>query len=266
VSASLLSAAALCKHFGGLRAVEGVNLCLGEGEIVAVIGPNGAGKTTCFNCLTGADDPTSGDVLLDGASIVGWPAWRVAQAGVGRTFQNIRLFKEMTVLDNVLTPTTFRAGYGLLSAVLRTRAFRESERRMQEEAFELLGLVDLTEDAFALARELPYGDQRRLEIARALALKPRVLLLDEPAAGMNPSEKVALAKLVRRIRDERSVAVLLIEHDMKFVMGISERIYVLDHGEPIAEGTPAEVRANARVIEAYLGAPTPHASPGPERR
>jgi branched-chain amino acid transport system ATP-binding protein len=256
----LLEARALCKDFGGLRAVSGVSLRVDRGEIVALIGPNGAGKTTCFNCVTGADAPTSGEVLLDGRSVVGWPAWKVAQAGVGRTFQNIRLFKEMTALDNVRTPCAFRAGYGLLAAVLRLPSFRASERRTEARARELLGLVGLEGQARLLARELSYGQQRRLEIARALALEPRVLLLDEPAAGMNPSEKADLAGLVRRLRDRLGLAVLLIDHDMKFVMGLSERICVVDHGEPIAQGTPDEVRRNPRVVEAYLG--TAHGGAG----
>jgi branched-chain amino acid transport system ATP-binding protein len=253
VTAPLLEARAVCKHFGGLKAVQGVSLAVGPGEIVALIGPNGAGKTTCFNCLTGADRVTAGDVLVGGRSVRGWPAWKVAQAGVGRTFQNIRLFREMTALDNVATPGTFRAGYGPLAAVLRTKRFRAAEDRMAARAREWLSMVGLGDHAHARARELPYGPQRRLEIARALALEPRVLLLDEPAAGMNPAEKQDLAGLVRRIRDSLGTAVLLIDHDMKFVMGLSERIYVLDHGEPIAEGPPDAVCRDPRVVEAYLG-------------
>jgi branched-chain amino acid transport system ATP-binding protein len=259
----LFEARDLTKRFGGLRALQGVSLRVDRGEVVALIGPNGAGKTTFFNLATAADRPTSGEVRLDGERIDGLSAWRVARKGVGRTFQNVRLFREMTVLDNVRTPAGWRASYGLLGSVFRGRAFREDERALEARARELLSLLGLERLAAHRARELSYGDQRRLEIARALALSPRLLLLDEPAAGMNPAEKADLARLVRSVRDDLGPSVLLIEHDMKFVMGLSERVYVLDHGEPIAHGTPEEVRRDPRVVSAYLGAPPPEPRGGP---
>jgi branched-chain amino acid transport system ATP-binding protein len=257
VTGPLFETRGLTKHFGGLKAVQGVSMRIEKGEIVALIGPNGAGKTTCFNLVTGADRPTSGEILFEGRSLVGLPAWRIAQAGIGRTFQNIRLFKEMTVLDNVRTTSTFHIRYGFLAAVTRGGTFREEERALEAKARGLLALMDMEGCCDARARELCYGEQRKLEIARALALEPRLLLLDEPAAGMNPTEKVELATLVRRIRDEFGLTILLIDHDMRFVMGLAQRIYVLDHGEPLADGTPDQVRNDPRVVAAYLGAPAP---------
>lgn len=239
--------------FGGLKAVSEFRLTLPKGALYGLIGPNGAGKTTLFNLLTGVYRPDAGRIELDGKSLVGLSPHQIAAEGLARTFQNIRLFGDLTVLDNVRIACHQRCRTTLLDALLRTPRWRGEEAAITELSLELLELFGLRDRAQEHARNLPYGDQRRLEIARALALDPDVLLLDEPAAGMNPQEKIALRDLVRRVRDEFGLALLLIEHDMGLVMEICERITVLDHGEVIAEGTPETIQRNPAVIEAYLG-------------
>lgn len=239
--------------FGGLKAVSDLELALRPGELVGLIGPNGAGKTTVFNLITGVYRPTSGGIDFLGNSIVGMSPHAIAERGVARTFQNIRLFSQMTALDNVRVAFHREARYGWIPAIVRSRAFLREEDLFQSRACELLALLGLRDVSNARATDLPYGYQRRLEIARALALAPRVLLLDEPAAGMNPHETEDLMSLIRQIRKEFDLTVLLVEHDMKVVMGICERVVVLDYGVKIAEGSPEEIRSNARVIEAYLG-------------
>jgi len=242
----------LSKHFGALHAVHDVDFTVHEGEIFAIIGPNGAGKTTAFNCITGYYPATSGQVLFLGQSLAGIPDYRIARLGISRTFQKIRVFKEVTVLENVLIGRYCRTSSGVLDAFLRTPSMRREEEQTHQRAMELLSFVGIERYHACLARQLPHGDQKRLEVARALATQPRLLLLDEPVAGMNPYEKSEMMSLIQAIRDS-GITVLLVEHDMRVVMGISDRMIVLDHGEKIAEGTPEEIKCEDCVIEAYLG-------------
>ena len=254
----LLEVSGLTMDFGGLRAVDNVGLDIFEGEIVALIGPNGAGKTTFFNCVTGIYEPTAGDVKIHppgGASrrINGMKPNRITALGMARTFQNIRLFPAMTVLENVMIGRHCRTSTSILDAILGSRKAAREEKESVDKSYQLLKKVGLADVADEFSRNLSYGAQRRLEIARAMATDPFLLLLDEPAAGMNPQETRELDELIVRIRNEDKLAVLLIEHDMKLVMNISDRIYVMEYGKEIATGTPREIKENPRVIEAYLG-------------
>ncbi|MDF2874913.1 MAG: lptB 7 [Sporomusa sp.] len=250
---ALLKATKLSKVFGGLRAVSNFDIEIAPGELVGLIGPNGAGKTTAFNLLTGVYEPTEGQIEFDGKSVVGLKPYQITQKGIARTFQNIRLFADLTVLDNVKIAYHFHVKYGLLASFFRIGGYHAEEAEIEEKAIRFLEIFQLVDKKDEIAKNLPYGEQRRLEIARALAAQPKLLLLDEPAAGMNPQETQQLMEMIRWIKNEFNLTILLIEHDMSLVMGVCERIYVLDYGSIIAQGTPQEIKNNPRVIEAYLG-------------
>ena len=251
--AELLKVDNVSMVFGGLRAVSNLSMHIDEGELIGLIGPNGAGKTTAFNMITGVYTPTEGKVYFNGQQSSGKKSYQVTQMGMARTFQNIRLFSELSVIDNVKIAYNMHVTYNLADAIVRDGKYLSEEEFITQKAIDLLKIFHLEEEAHEVAKNLPYGKQRRLEIARALATEPKLLLLDEPAAGMNPQETKELMEMIRWIRKEFNLSILLIEHDMGLVMGVCERIYVLEYGMKIAEGTPEEIKHNTRVIEAYLG-------------